>query len=142
MQRGKSMTYRDTSQGQVMHLVAFISCLLVVAVWGWTPEVAADDIDRFIQDATSASPRVRQQALEALGNSGDPRALQPLLMALHDDSPTIRQCAVAALQALSRTLKGVYRIMARWIDNLIITLGGEPTPKPPVVEKTGKMQYL
>ena len=132
------MTYRSTH----LHLAAFISCLLLVAVWGWTSEAAADDIDRFIQDATSASPRMRQQALEALGNSGDPRALQPLLAALHDDSPTIRQCAVAALRALSRTLKGVYRIMARWIDNLIITLGGEPSSQPPVVEKTVKMLYL
>jgi hypothetical protein len=132
------MTYRSTH----LHLAAFISCLLLVAVWGWTSEAAADDINRFIQDATSASPRVRQQALEALGNSGDPRALQPLLVALHDDSPTIRQYAVAALRALSRTLKGVYHIMARWIDNLIISLGGDPAPNPPVAEKTGKMLYL
>jgi hypothetical protein len=125
-----------------IRLAAFISCLLVGVAWGWTTEATADDIDRFIQDATSASPLVRQQALEALGNSGDPRALQPLLAALHDDSPSMRQCAVAALRTLSRTLKGVYRIMARWIDNLIITLGGEPPTNPPVVEKTLNMQYL
>lgn len=130
------MTYRN------MYLAAFVSCLLAVVAWGWTTDATADDIDRFIQDARSASPLVRQHALEALGNSGDPRALQPLLAALHDDSPSIRQCAVAALRVLSRTLKGVYRMMARWIDNLIITLGGDPAPNPPVVEKTLKMQYL
>jgi HEAT repeat protein len=99
-------------------------------------------MDRLIREATSAPLPVRQQALQALGNSGDLRALQPLLVALQDDSPTIRQCAAAALRALARTLQGVYQVVAHWIESVIIALGGSPPPEPPVVEKTLDVRHL
>ena len=100
------------------------------------PLAGADEIDRLVRDATSGSPQVRQQALKALGQSGDLRALQPLLAALRDDEPTIRDCAIAALQALARGLKAVYHTVAVWVEELLISLGVTSSPSPPAVEWT------
>ena len=125
-----------------MRLVTLVSCLLLAGIWIWTPHAAADDLDRLLRDATSASLQVRQQALEALGSSGDLRALQPLLVALQDDNPTLRQCAAAALRTLARALQGAYQAVARWIDTLIIALGGTPAPEPPIVERTLNVRHL
>jgi HEAT repeat protein len=125
-----------------MRLTALVSCLILIGLWGWTPPAAADAMDRLIRDATSAPLPVRQQALQALGNSGDLRALQPLLVALQDDNPTIRQCAKSALQTLARTLQSAYQVVAQWIESLIIALGGTPAPEPPVVEKTLGVRHL
>lgn len=125
-----------------MRVAALVSLLMCVVAWGWAPEATADDVDRLIRDAASGSHTVRLHALEALGNSGDLRALQPLLVALRDDDPTIRERAKTALQSLARTLQGLYQAVARWIETLIVTLGGDTAPKPPTVEKALDLRRL
>lgn len=78
------------------------------------------DIERLIQDATSASGAKRLRAVEALGNSGDLRALQPLLGLLNDVDPSIRERALKALQTLSQNLRQIYTHIAQWVDQILL----------------------
>lgn len=111
-------------------LIAFVSM-------GFAPRAAvADtdraDIERLIQDATSASGVKRLHAVEALGNSGDLRALQPLLGLLYDVDPSIRDHALKALQTLAQSLRQIYTHLAQWIDRLLLRLDIDLAPEPPV----------
>ena len=92
-------------------------------------------LDRLIQDAASGSESVRLHAIDALGQSDDPRALKPLLTALRDANPTIRERAHHALQTLSQTLRKIHHSIARWIDTWLITLDSYLAP-PLQVERT------
>ena len=123
-----------------MRMVVLISTLLLFGIG--IPHLEADDIDRLVHDATSGSRQERLQAFRALGNSGDPRALQPLLAALEDGDSTIRDGAIAALQSLVRTLKGLYHTIAQWIEELLVTLGVSPSPPPPEVEWTRHLRRI
>jgi HEAT repeat protein len=91
-----------------------------------------DPIDRLIRDATSGSTTQRLQAVEALGQSGDLRALQPLLDLLHDVDPSIRQRALDALQTLTQSLRQLYTHLAQWIDHLLLRLNIYLAPEPPI----------
>ena len=105
--------------------------------------MAADEIDRLTTEATTGSYEVRLQALNALGKSGDMRALPPLLAAVKDQYATIRDQAIAALRALTQTLHGVYRAVAQWIKELLATLPSVLAPPPPPdVEWTRHVQPI
>ena len=119
------------------------SCLTLLILLGlWLPHAVADDFNHLRHDAATGSQEVRLRALQALGNSGDIRALQPLLTALDDRDPTIRSHAIAALRALARTLDGIYRTIAQWINTLVASLQIHTSPPPPEVEHTRHLQYL
>jgi hypothetical protein len=121
--------------------VLLVSCLIWIGALAGLPQADAADFGQLVRDATSGSESERLQALKALGQSGDPRALQPLLAAVRDDNPTIRDCARAALQTLADTLRGLYRVVAKWIDTFLITLGAYTSPPPPV-ETTQFQRYI
>lgn len=123
-----------------MRMVTVIVALLLLGMWHAPGE--ADNLDRLLHDATSGTPHVRLKALQALGNSGDVRAVQPLLAALQDLDPTIRSCAIAALQSLVRTLQGVYDAVAQWLDALLASLGISVSPPPPEVEWTSHVRRI
>ena len=129
------------TRGRVVGSIFLVSCLLLTGVSGWLPHAAATDFERLLQDAASGSEPERLHALKILGRSGDPRALQPLRAAVQDDNATIRECARAALRALSDTLHGIYRAVAVWIDTFLITLGAYTSPPPPV-ETTQYQRYI
>jgi hypothetical protein len=97
-----------------------------------TASAASDPLERLIQDTTSASGAKRLQAVEALGNSGDLRALQPLLGLLHDVDPSIRERALNALRTLAQSLRQIYVHLAEWIDSLLLRLDVYLAPEPPV----------
>jgi hypothetical protein len=117
--------------------------LLSVFILG-SSVASADEVERWLRDASSPKLQVRLQALRALGESGDIRAVRPLLTALHDDNSTIRACAAAALRSLVRALQGAYTTVVQWIEGLLATLGGSTTtaPPPPPVEKTWHLRYI
>jgi HEAT repeat protein len=60
---------------------------------------SGDPVELLLGDLANPSYRVRWRAVQALGQSRDPRALEPLLGALGDRLPTIR---IAALSGLGR----------------------------------------
>ena len=115
---------------------------LVLALGVVVPSAAADEVDRWLRDTTSASPQIRLQALQALGQSGDIRALQPLLAALHDNDPTVRACAIAALRSLAHALRGLYRTVAQWVEELLASLSGSMIPPVPPTEWTRHPRYI
>lgn len=118
-----------------------ITCMALWAIMGVVvsmgfapcPAIAASDpIEHLIQDATSASGPKRLQAVEALGNSGDLRALQPLLGLLQDVDPSIRERALSALRTLTQSLRQLYVHLAEWVDSLLLRLDIYLAPEPPV----------
>jgi hypothetical protein len=114
-----------------MRVIVLGVLCLVLALGVVVPSVTADEVDRWLHEATSTSPQIRLQALQALGRSGDIRALPPLLAALHDNDPTLRSCAIDALRSLARSLQGLYRTVAQWVEELLVTLGVTTPPEPP-----------
>jgi HEAT repeat protein len=100
-----------------------------------TPRLAmaeTDRVERLIQDAISASGSQRLQAVEALGHSGDLRALQPLLGLLHDVDPSIREQASKALRTLVQSLRHLSTHLAQWIDSLLLRLDIYLAPELPI----------
>jgi hypothetical protein len=87
----------------------------------------ADPLQPLINDARSADPAVALKAIKGLGESGDIRAVPPLLAALRDDRGAVRQYAVEALQHLVRTLDSVYIVAKRWLQSLIDRLRSDPS---------------
>jgi HEAT repeat protein len=124
--------------------MALLAALLVIVSMTFAPgsaRAAQDPVERLIQDATSAAGAKRLQAVEALGNSGDLRALQPLLGLLGDVDPSIRERAIEALQTLSQHIKQVYAHLAHWIDSVLLRLDIYLAPEPPV-ERTQAQRVI
>jgi len=119
---------------KVAHL-ALVTVLMAMVNMVWTPRstiAEMDHVERLIQDAISASGSKRLQAVEALGHSGDLRALQPLLDLLHDVNPSIREQASKALRTLVQSLRQIYTHLAQWIDSLLLRLDIYLAPDPPI----------
>ena len=132
---------RNKAIRRLIGRVLLASYLCLTGVLVGLPQSDAADFGQLVHEATSGSQSERLEALKTLGDSGDPRALQPLLTAVRDDDPTIRDCAQAALQALSDSLHGLYRVVAKWIDTFLITLGAYTSPSLPV-EDTTYQRYI
>lgn len=125
-----------------MRVIACVGLALVLGMCAVASAATADDITRWSHEAVSGSQEARVQAIKALGASGDVRAVQPLVTALHDKNTTIREHAHAALRSLTQALRKVYRTVAIWIDTLLMSLGFETTAPFPPVEKTRRVQHL
>ncbi len=131
--------------GKTTRMVLFAALIAIMSM-AWTPpsaiaEQAPTAIERLIQEATSGSGAKRLQAVEALGNSDDLRALQPLLGLLSDVDPLIRKHAIKALQTLTQSLKQIYAHLAQWIDSLLLRLDIYLAPEPPV-ERTQSQRVI
>jgi hypothetical protein len=119
---------------KVTHL-ALVTILMAMVNMVLTPHstiAEMDHVERLIQDAISASGSKRLQAVEALGHSGDLRALQPLLDLLHDGDPSIREQASKALRTLAQNLRQIYTHLVQWIDSLLLRLDIYLAPDPPI----------
>ena len=125
-----------------MRVIACVGLALFLGMCVVASATTADDITRWSHEAVSGSQEARVQAIKALGASGDPRAVQPLVAALHDTNTTIREHARAALRSLAQALRKIYRTVATWIDMLLVSLGYETTAPLPPVEKTQRVQRL
>lgn len=78
---------------------------------------ATDEIYQVIKQAMEGKdPKGRIRAVIALGNSGDPRAVRPLVLCCSDKNPVIRRHAVVGLGRLRS---------ARAVDALIERLGDQ-----------------
>lgn len=86
----------------------------------------ADQLRSLIDDLNSADTETTLNAIKGLGESGDIRAVSPLLKALHDERSVVRRYTVEALQRLVRTLDDVYIVVKRWLQSLINQLRHDP----------------
>ena len=77
------------------------------------------NLEQWILTSKFMNPDVRSSAVLQLGRSGDPRALKPVLVALHDKSAQVRRSAAMALGEL-RDSRGIRAL----IDAL-----GDPDPQ-------------
>jgi HEAT repeat protein len=87
---------------------------------------AADDLGSVVNALKSADAQTRIMAIQRLGESGDIRAVQPLLAALNDENALVRTYAIEALQRLVSILDDVHGMVKRWLQMLIKSLKNEP----------------
>lgn len=87
----------------------------------------ADQLRPLIDDLKSADVETALKAITQLGESGDLRAVSPLLDALRDERDVVRQSAAEALQHLVRALDDVYIVVKRWLQALINKLRLDPS---------------
>jgi hypothetical protein len=87
----------------------------------------ADGLQPLIDDLKSTNTDTKLKAIKSLGESGDIRAVPPLLTVLRDERGMARQYAVEALQNLARVLDDVYVVVKRWLQSLINKLRLDPS---------------
>jgi HEAT repeat protein len=97
-------------------------CLVVVLLTSGMGLAEADRLPALLGELQSADPESVRQAMAQLGESGDMRALPPLLGALQDERADVRQYALEALQRLVQALDEAHLVVKRWLQSLISTL--------------------
>lgn len=127
-----------------MRVIVCVGLALVLGSWtgASASTTTTDEIERWSQQAVSGPQVARIQAIDALGRSSDLRAVQPLVVALYDTNVAIRERAKAALHTLAQALRKIYRVVATWIDTLLMALEHETAAPPPPVEKTQRVYRL
>ena len=108
-----------------MRIIVWV--FLAALLWTHTTGlVNADQLRPLINDLKSTDTEAALKALKRLGESGDIRAVAPLIDALHDERGVVRQYAVEALQHLVRVLDDGYIVIKRWLRSLINRLQPDP----------------
>jgi HEAT repeat protein len=97
----------------------------------------ADRLQPLLDDMASADMDTRLKAITSLGESGEIRAVPPLIAALNDEHEVIRQYAAKALQNLARALDDAYVVVKRWLQSLINKLRLDSTDDVITVERRG-----
>ncbi|HZC00147.1 MAG TPA: HEAT repeat domain-containing protein [Gammaproteobacteria bacterium] len=97
----------------------------------------ADRLQPLLDDMASADMDTRLKAITSLGESGEIRAVPPLIAALNDEHEVIRQYAAKALQNLARVLDDAYVVVKRWLQSLINKLRLDSTDDVITVERRG-----
>jgi HEAT repeat protein len=105
-------------------ILIFLAALLLTHITG---PADADQLRPLIDDLQSVETETALKAIKGLGESGDIRAVPPLLAAVRDERGVVRQYAVEALQHLVRTLDKVYFVAKRWLQSLIDQLRSDPS---------------
>jgi HEAT repeat protein len=103
---------------------------------------AADELKSVVNDLKSADAQTRMTAIQRLGESGDIRAVQPLLAALNDENALVRTYAIEALQRLVSILDEVHVVVKRWLQTLIKSLKNEPAEEVITVARPVASTYL
>ena len=96
----------------------------------------AERLRPLLDDLKSADVETALKAISELGESGDIRAVSPLLDALRDERAAVRQSAAEALQHLVRALDDVYSVVKRWLQALINKLRLDPSGDVITVEQS------
>ena len=96
----------------------------------------ADQLRPLINDLKSADTATVLKAIRGLGESGDIRAVPPLLEALRDKRGVVRQYTVEALQHLVQALDDGYIVVKRWLQSLINKLRLDPADDMITVEQS------
>src|SRR5262245_2260271 len=86
----------DASSG-FSHLVYRLCLIVALCCWGTAPVLAQVTREQALQALDSADPTVRRGALIELGRVGEMADADPLLEALRDDDPGVREAAEYAV---------------------------------------------
>ncbi len=97
--------------------------------------VHADQLRPLIDDLQAKETDTTLKAIKGLGESGDLRAVPPLLDALHDHRGVVRRHALEALHHLVQTLDEVYIVVKRWLQSLLNKLRLDPADEVITVER-------
>jgi HEAT repeats len=114
-------------------LWVLLAALLLTSNTSWA---YADQLRPLINNLKSADVETALQAITELGESGDIRAVSPLLDALRDERDVVRQSAAEALQHLVQALDDVYIVVKRWLQALINKLRLDPSGDVITVEQS------
>jgi HEAT repeat protein len=108
-------------EGLLMNLMKRyrVGLLVLLIVAAWVGPGSTSGIDPLIQDLKTGDEPTRIRAVVALGQSGDPTAVEVLRNALHDESHLVRQYALHALTDLLRILEHTSRLVTRWLHDLL-----------------------
>jgi hypothetical protein len=104
-------------EGWLMKLY-WIGIVVLLIMGAWAGHGSAGDLAPFIHDLKTGDESTRIRAVMALGESGDPHAVDALREALQDDSRLVRQYALHALMDLLRILEHTSRLVTRWLHEL------------------------
>ena len=80
-----------------MPLATMIITFSILAVMGAAPTGAEDEVEQLIKDLQNESWQIRWDAAAALGETKDPRAVEPLSVALKDENSYVRMTAARSL---------------------------------------------
>jgi HEAT repeat protein len=97
----------------------WVSMLVVLVVAAWIRPGAARGIEPLVHDLRTGDEATRVRAVLALGHSDDPRAVEVLRHALHDESQLVRKHALQALRHLLLILAHTSRLVTYWLHELL-----------------------
>jgi HEAT repeat protein len=121
--------------------LCWVGMLAVFVVVAWVDAGSARGLEPLVQDLRAADEPTRVRAVLALGDSGDPQAVEVLRHALHDESQLVRTHALLALKHLLLSLTHTSRLVTHWLHTLLKqveeqlgepqVMGGRRTGAPP-----------
>jgi hypothetical protein len=92
--RGKMIKKSKTI---IIRLVIMGVTLSVCTVYMFSQAIGSDEVERLIKDLKNESWQIRWDAAAALGETKDPRAIEPLRAALKDENSYVRMTAARSL---------------------------------------------
>jgi HEAT repeat protein len=96
---------------------------------------SAGQLRPLINDLKAGDTQTVLKAIKGLGESGDIRAVLPLLDALRDEHGVVRQYTVEALRYLVRALDDVHIVTKRGLQSLIDKLRLDPSDDVITIEQ-------
>ncbi len=119
-------------------LAITLALALQLAPWAW----AAYSLDEALADLAGGTLEEQCEAAEYLGTTGDEAALEPLIVALGDENPELRQRAAMALGELgsSRAVPALVGVLSdrdravQWFAATSLAKLGEPATKALLAE--------
>ena len=122
--------------------LCWVGMLVVFVVVAWVDAGSARGLEPLVQDLRAGDEPTRVRAVLALGDSGDPQAVEVLRHALHDESQLVRTHALLALKHLLLSLTHTSRLVTHWLHTLLKqveeqlgepqVMGGRRTGVPPL----------
>jgi HEAT repeat protein len=97
----------------------WVGMCVVLVVAAWVGPGSARGLEPLVHDLRTGDEATRVRAVLALGDSGDPQAVEVLRHALHDESQLVRTHALQALKHLLLILAQTSRLVTHWLHELL-----------------------
>ncbi len=97
----------------------WVGLFVMLVVAAWVGPGSARGIEPLVHDLRTGDEATRVRAVLALGDSGDPQAVEVLRHALHDESQLVRKHALQAFKHLLLILAQTSRLVTHWLHELL-----------------------